>query len=491
MLVSSARQLSTTAHLQNLIDWLPTLDIFGMKRMLEHRISPPKLPEFARMKPSPLWKNALLADLDQSLLDHPAVEDAILRAASMMQHYGALSDFLDCTESLDVALWFSHHELRTRSIIAHAEDWQGQFYELTHDFCWYITSTAASGMLYVLDVPEYAGSLSDGSFIDLADIDAGVRPKVQRAALVYSDPTGKSGGDLAKFVTIAFQFPIPLAGMPASAQNARTSVLFPGWQTDPLYNHLLDVPFYASDPLDLYRFRRMIRIPYYVDSEANLTDRAWLTKNITRSKFIWPTWLFLEQEMRTLIAKLGQTAHDPEFWLLAAPTCAIVAVDFNIVGGSQASHTFADIDVCLEFAPFETLGIPPATGSRDFFVASLIEHKETIALHRIHGASDLRGVAVRSGTNQGNKGFWYQAFYGWTHSSVRITTPVFFEWTLPHQPTAIDVDPETVVTHTFLLKYVVSLYLSVKAGYLTTEAFPSKETALYRRVIYKPLAMLR
>lgn len=123
MLVSSARQTSTNTLLVQLLDWLPMCDVWQIVQQLKKGAppNPAKVP-FANTGSSPAWQQGMITHVDSAILYHPLVDEAQIEAAAMMQHYGAVSEFLDCTSSLEVALWFSHNNLQATNIESTAED---------------------------------------------------------------------------------------------------------------------------------------------------------------------------------------------------------------------------------------------------------------------------------------------------------------------------------------------------------------------------------
>jgi len=480
MLVSSARQTSTNTLLVQLLDWLPMCDVWQIAQQLKKGAppNPAKVP-FANTGSSPAWQQGMITNVDSAILYHPLVDEAQIEAAAMMQHYGAVSEFLDCTSSLEVALWFSHNNLQATNIKSTAEDWHGQYSNLQYPFFWYTKAQEGTAFIYVFDVEPFKGKLQDGTLAELTEYTAGTRPYVQKAALVYADTHGPMKGDLAQFVKAAFEFPLPLFGVPEHLIAKTTTDLFPPPSRDELYDYLLSVPFYSPNPLEQSELERMLNIPCYVNSERELTDVDILSSYVARSEQIYPSWLYHGPHTMILLLQAGiyvnlSALRDADVWLLAAPTSTMVVVDVDLFKDLGAPPPF---NVFLEFSPLEVLGIPPATDARDFVIAYKDDQGEKVAMHRIPGCADLRGIWIQPGDFNGVKGFWYRAFFGWTAGSLRVVSPLFFEWTQEKGVVVMNVKPEAPDTkvHMFLFRYLLSVCITVEAGLLQREAFPSDQ----------------
>jgi hypothetical protein len=494
MLVSSARQTSSNAMLCQLLDWSPTLDVWQMAAQLKKSVpvSQTGVP-FAGFGGSPAWDQGMITDLSEELLFDPEVDKTHIERAAMMQHYGAISDFLDCANSLEVALWFSHNDLRSRNIKSIAEDWHGRYQNLQHTFSWYEKAREGTGFIYVFDVEPFKGQLQDGILAELAEFGVGTRPYVQKAALVYANTFGPMAGDLGSFVRAAFEFPVPLPGVPRHIIEKATSDLFPSRSHDEIYDHLLGVPFYSPNPLEQSDLERMLNIPCYVNSEKELTDVDILSSYVARSEQINPSWFFHSPNTISLLLEAGTVVDlmalkTADVWLLASPTSSMVAVDLAIFEGLGAPPPF---NLFLEFSPFEVLGISPATNERDFVIVYRDNQGEKVAIHRMPGCADLRALWILPGDYNRVKGFRYRAFFGWTADSLRLMPPLFFEWTPEKGVIAMNAPAEAadVKVHAFLFRYLLSICITVEAGLLKLEAFPSPEQPSRYKKVSIPSAM--
>ena len=468
MLVSSARRPSPRSLLRGLQTWLPAIEALRIAR----REKPPKSAHvtFTQSGASPAWPSGTTARISDQLLYTAEVDHANIEGAALMQHYGADSDFLDCSNALDVALWFSHHDLRTRVVETSAEDWYDRWFVLQHQFSWYERAGGGTGFIYVFDVHPFENILANADLVELSAFEPGTRPAVQEAALLYADPESASRGDLAAYVGAAFSFDVPLLGLPESVQRGTTEDVFPHPSRDPVYDYLLHLPFYAKDPSYDTRLERMIALPLYADAAADESNVVGLAPFVVESRQIWPTWVY-----NHLLRLHGEDAHrlsaDPsslskaEAWVLGGCTNKIPVLDLSEFPeiGDQCPH-----NLFVEFSPLEVTGTPAGL-PRDFVVVHKARGSEEISLHRIVGTADLRAIWLRKGVLRGAQGFRFQAFYGWVTSSFRSGAVRFLRWPPGHG----DSGDEDL----FLLRYVLSVYCSVSVGLLRARPFPADNSS--------------
>jgi FRG domain len=117
MLVSSARPgQSSSARLRRLLEWLPVFTFWQMRTKLYSPSPESQAVSYGECRGSPAYPKGAVIDLKASMKQDPAIDKHTLAASAMMQHYGATSDFLDCSHSLETALWFSHNDMRSTEI---------------------------------------------------------------------------------------------------------------------------------------------------------------------------------------------------------------------------------------------------------------------------------------------------------------------------------------------------------------------------------------
>jgi hypothetical protein len=179
---------------------------------------------------------------------------------AILQHYGERSHFVDVTSSLDVAVWFAHH------------DWIGQFVNerhpegvREHSCATYKRTTRKYGYVFVLHARRRdLGVLKPrhGEFVDISIAQNSGRMVAQRAALMYTN-INKADGDVSRQVIAAFRFAIPLPG--AECLDWPTTQLFPPPSNDPFLGLLLSSTPYLSGAPRQRRQRRLIKLPEYYD----------------------------------------------------------------------------------------------------------------------------------------------------------------------------------------------------------------------------------
>jgi hypothetical protein len=479
MLVSCARRPSADSFLKGLQTWLPAIDALQIAKRKGKAVQS-AYASFTASGTSPAWPSGVTARIDRQLLHNSDVDRTAVQGAALMQHYGADSEFLDCSEALDAALWFSHHDFRSRDVETSAEDWYGRWFVLRHRFSWYERADNGTGYIYVFDARPFGSSLAHGDVVGLSLFDPDTRPSVQQASLLYGDATSPFKRDLANEVRVAFSFNVPLSGLPETVQRRTTADMFPRPTRDPVYSYLLSLPFYAKDPTADTHLERMINLPLYADEAADHANIDGIAPFIVDSRQIWPTWVY----NHLLRCKAEEARH------LAVDTSALSGAQTWVLGGCTNKLTVVDLSVfpelvqhCpanlfLEFSALEVAGTPPSL-PRDFILAHKARGVEELALHRINGTADLRALWLRKAVVRGAEGYRFQAFYGWTTSSFR-SGPVLF---LEQFPAAGSPDGNA---ERFLLRYALSVCCSVQVGVLAMSPVGSGGTSSpYRELNHK------
>jgi hypothetical protein len=454
--------------LKGLITWLPAMEALHIARREMWRPKSTTV-SFNEREASPAWSSGMTGKLDDPLLYAPEVDLLNIEASALMQHYGTDSDFLDCSRSLDVALWFSHHDLCSRAIETSAEDWYQRWFVLQHHFSWYVRASEGIGFFYIFDVHPFEDRLANGDVVELSTFEPGTRPAVQEAALLYGDPEAGSKGDLATYVRAAFSFDVPLRGVPDAVQSKTTQDVFPDPSQDPVYDYLLRLPFYAKDPSASMRLDRMLAIPLYSDAAQNDKNLEKLANFVGRSEQIWPTWVYdhlitLSSENSLRLKADPTSLSKAAVWALGASTNKLPVVDLSVFPDFEDEGPH---NLFIEFSPLEVAGTPAGL-PRDFVVLHKVAGIEKVSLHRIPRTADLRAIWIRKGVLRGTQGFRLQAFYGWTTASFRSGIVQFLEWPL-------NADSSNVDEHRFLLRYALSVYYSVLGGILRTKPFASSK----------------
>lgn len=221
---------------------------------------------------------------------------------AILQHYGARSNYIDVTKSIDVALWFSHYRHRTsevklprppaifkRRIFAD--------YPPIYDVAWYEPvwkqNTKSFGYFFVI-APRRTANLHSanilrhGDFVDVSNIQMSGRMRQQQAGLIYvRENNGR--GDIGSLVKAIYRFSLPLRGAPALKR--KTTELFPSPTEDPFWAKLLsELPFRKVAP----RMRsqtRLLRILEYYNSSRCLHSKVWREYRM-HDAYINPSYLF-------------------------------------------------------------------------------------------------------------------------------------------------------------------------------------------------------
>jgi FRG domain len=244
-------------------------------------------PSFARMKNRPprkfqyfhdLWLDVLGAGLLNRTLSFPVNwfngpetrNDATVRLGGLgpveqgaiLQHYGERSHFVDVTTSLQVALWFAHHDWTSRNV---PERRQGEA-PREHFCATYKKTLTKYGYLFVLRARRRnLGVLKPrhGELIDISSVQTTGRMTAQRAALIYTN-IDRANGDISEQVVAVFRFAIPLSD--AASLNWPTTALFPPPERDPFFALLLSSTPYLPGAPRQEKQRRLMRLPEYHDT---------------------------------------------------------------------------------------------------------------------------------------------------------------------------------------------------------------------------------
>jgi hypothetical protein len=344
-------------------------------------------------------------------------------------------------------------------------------------------------LVYVLEPTPFSGILKDGAVAELAGFGQDTRPTRQEAMLMYCDPNGKNRGDLAEFVAAAFEFPVPLPGVPREVVARCTTHFFPRWSVDEIYRYLLSLPSYAPDPAEPLNIERMIALPCYVDGNNELQDKDLLSSYIALSRFISPTWFFLNilapPETDSSTDRSSPSETGLTVWALEPPTCNLIVADISVWDFPLIQYP---MEFLLEFSPLEVLARIPGLNSRDFDVAFKENGREKSALHRVNGCSDLRAIWISKGEHEGRSGYWYQAFFGFTSDSLRSSRRLFLNLPGDWSPMIENRAEEgrEFQRDQFLLRYALSLFLTGQSGILDIESeSPTGASWTYCKVGYK------
>jgi hypothetical protein len=466
MLVSSARRPSPRTFLKGLQTWMPAIDALQIAKRGGKAV-PSSMASFTAAGTSPAWASGITMPIAVEMLYRPEVDRASIEGSALMQHYGADSDFLDCSDSLDTALWFSHHDFRSRDVETSAEDWYDRWFTLRHRFSWYEASAGGTGYIYLFDPRPFQNNLTHGDVVELSQFEPGTRPFVQQASLMYGNPERPPKGDLGDHVVAAFSFNVPLAGMPETVLGRTTRDMFPRPSDDPVYAYLLSLPFYAKDAAADTRLERMIDLPLYADEAADQANIDGIAPFVVDSRQIWPTWVY-NHLLRSGTDDAKRLAVDTsalsraQAWVLGGCTNKLVAVDLSLFPELAQNNP---PNLFFEFSPLEVTGTPPGL-PRDFVLAHKTRGVEEVALHRINHTTDLRALWLRKGLLRGVQGYRFQAFYGWTTSSFRPGPVLFLEDPVTeHSPNGDE--------NHFLLRYALSVCCSVQVGALAIRAIAS------------------
>ncbi len=221
----------------------------------------------------------LPASGDGSFWKNTDLSGAALQA--VLQHYGARTNFIDVSTSLETALWFAHFRFRMRQELVSLQElsargarWDGDDPAPQFDIAWYEpawnSAPAPYGYLFAVAprLPEAGDGHVHGEYINLA-LFPSPRMKAQSAGLIYCDPQHSS---TSIRTLAAFKFRLPLEGVPREVLDPSVERLFPGPDDDELYARIIwNAPFWA-DPGHPDIQTRRLRIPEYHSAPAARPD---------------------------------------------------------------------------------------------------------------------------------------------------------------------------------------------------------------------------
>ncbi|HSY49099.1 MAG TPA: FRG domain-containing protein [Thermoanaerobaculia bacterium] len=247
------------------------------------------------------WKSSREEGHD-STSDAPASEhrhDSYYQA--LLQHYGAPSDFVDVTKSLDVALWFAHHKYQLHETPLMADDASSpampepfgpiMIFDRAHYEPAWKRGSRAFGYLFAFAPARPApDTLHHGDYIDLtAATQQDSRMLRQQAGLLYADKA-LGGGALAPKAIVRFR--LPLNGTPTWVRDPDATRLFPPPNVDDTLASILRTTPFADVVDQPVTVRRVLRIPEYAKGPFALLDEPeWLAHRAC-DHYIRPTFFF-------------------------------------------------------------------------------------------------------------------------------------------------------------------------------------------------------
>lgn len=178
--------------------------------------------EYVRWKSRQKNRHSATEPSQESSGQRPIVGNALDQASALLQHYGARSSFVDVTESLNVALWFSHHRHRMEEQILLPLELpviDRNDLSAAYNVAWYEPAWKGKdrdfGYLFVLapNQPSAGRALQHGDLLRLTPNVMASRLARQRAALISAD-LDENAGDLSeKFLEAVFSFRVSYRGM--------------------------------------------------------------------------------------------------------------------------------------------------------------------------------------------------------------------------------------------------------------------------------------
>lgn len=225
--------------------------------------------------------------------------------AAVLQHYGARSNFVDVTKSLDIALWFAHHNHHLEKVPLLPFDQPSSlspFDDFTpmpvYDVAWYEagwteTKTKENwGYLFIFKPkPPREQQLNHGDLVNLSHWRIAARMMKQQAALIYVDPSDKDE-NLSGIIVEKIEIPIPLPGAPEPVLSPDARALFPSPASDPLYAKILSgIPF-RQNVGRLWEQSRVIKVPEYYESYSNSYGSKDWENYRTQDLYVHPTLFF-------------------------------------------------------------------------------------------------------------------------------------------------------------------------------------------------------
>ena len=221
-------------------------------------------------------------------------EDEAVWIEAIAQHYGPGSNFLDVTRSLDVALWFAFHEVRSVSA-SHEMRAEGasdptraiRLFEQWWEY--HRSSERPSGYLYVFDVREWDGTgcPAHGQLLDLSSrpiLSKSSRISAQAACLLAGDSAVDSGSLKAFLRHEPIPVAFPMDGAPRLDEPA--DAMFPDPSQDPWYDLFLTIPltWVVNGGAGRLKLSRPLPVPCYRYQSDEKTRQV-----LVRPKLITPS----------------------------------------------------------------------------------------------------------------------------------------------------------------------------------------------------------
>ncbi len=346
----------------------------------------------------------------QSQPDYPlnAHLDAIL------QHYGARSEFVDVTRSLDVALWFAHRNYSGATLLVdgmHVSSQVNPPYDLSITAASYeLHGPPENAYLFVFAAPDSTGKgkLEHGDFVDLTRGVMSRRMSAQQAGLLYA-PVEADNRKLEPLAS--FEFPVPLKGMPRRVLQAKTSDYFPSPDVDMTYRLILEGSPFIED-YTAKVLRRSLLIPEYVAAMRDSPGPPW-TVFREFDKALIPTHIFsvaaefdrqqimpFRSEIRGQQYALGDAAGI----LLRLPSSELLASSVDLDAPVDVPENLSN--VFLEYPEFQSL-IPYL--ARRYSLPFTLDNPDgtvTLSLENFEELTGVRGVWIVKSEDE----YWGQLF---------------------------------------------------------------------------------
>jgi hypothetical protein len=309
-------------------------------------------------------------------------ETYVVWTRAIAQHYGPGSHYLDVTTSVDVALWFALHEVRT-VVSRHCFGPPGPMDARTDTYAdadVVVFDRVDTGCLFVLDVPIATAEtrFDHGALLDLSEAPAifssSPRIRAQEACLVHADAR-LADPDLASlYACPPVRVTRPMQDCPLVDEPFAR--IFPSVDDDPWYAKFVGIPWCNRlDPMDRsLAVRPPIPMSLYVErasSDQALLDRLIVTPplNVHRCALEEIAWCSdppheilqshpLADAVRIVLEApvFAMTPTVPsEMWnegLLSVQSAA----GASSPGPGEPSDTLDITNVFLEFSPLEHTG---------------------------------------------------------------------------------------------------------------------------------------
>ena len=405
---------------------------------------------------------------------------------AILQHYGARSQYIDVTKSIDVALWFSHNrycsaQIRTRTPSARSKAPLRSLEPAIYDAAWYEPAWTKRqmefGFLFVIAPRKRADStvhpkLAHGDLVDLSEMQLSGRMRRQQAGLVYVK--GKSGGcsnDIAALVKAIYRFRLPLPGTPAL--NWHTTDLFPPPSMDEFWATLLaDLPFRKISP-QATSSARLLRIPEYYNSGRCQESREW--RDYRRCDVsITPSFLF--HSLRTaknvdgsrlgVIEDFACTFGSHRFELRKALGLLTLESSHALFAERPPAGFLAPVDRLSVFFEFDAM---QAKLGNQLLSLPFIEQRATYKQPAKIGIYTLAIPFIRAiWIIQNNGTFWCRLFgFDGQQYSLHVSQGHFFRWR-GRALVPVDMRPQekddTIEDERIALIYVLGLLAGIDRG---------------------------